>query len=159
MKVLVNVNGHKQNKLCFFKKKLHTLIIFPCKCILVYVILIMIGLDISQEWDFPGGKVPFTTKIKFTDDSSKDRIPCYRILDNCGQQIRSSTSEMVIVLLWIAQVIYLIWNHCDRFISYFVYHGVKIFFSRHFWHLMNMIFYNLNIEELTNILLSWYLIR
>ncbi|WOG97492.1 hypothetical protein DCAR_0416832 [Daucus carota subsp. sativus] len=49
----------------------------------------------NEEWDFPGGKVPFTTKIKFTDDSSKDRIPCYRILDNCGQQIRSSTSEMI----------------------------------------------------------------
>lgn len=49
----------------------------------------------DQDWDFPGGKVPFTTKMKFIADSSKDRIHCYRILDSSGHQIISSTSEMI----------------------------------------------------------------
>lgn len=37
--------------------------------------------------DFPGGKVPFTTKMKFISGSSEEeegRIPCFRVLDEDG---------------------------------------------------------------------------
>ncbi|KAL8133767.1 2-oxoisovalerate dehydrogenase subunit alpha 1, mitochondrial-like [Apium graveolens] len=49
----------------------------------------------DQDWDFPGGQVPFTTDMKFIAGSSKDRIHCYRILDNSDHQILSSNSELI----------------------------------------------------------------
>uniref|UniRef100_A0A6N2KUP2 3-methyl-2-oxobutanoate dehydrogenase (2-methylpropanoyl-transferring) n=1 Tax=Salix viminalis TaxID=40686 RepID=A0A6N2KUP2_SALVM len=41
----------------------------------------------SQFLDFPGGKVAFTSEMRFISESPKERIPCYRVLDDDGQLI------------------------------------------------------------------------
>lgn len=43
-----------------------------------------------QVLDFPGGKVAFTHEIQFISESNKERVPCYRVLDDNGQQIPNS---------------------------------------------------------------------
>lgn len=40
--------------------------------------------------DFPGGKVAYTSQIKFISGSSVKRIPCYRVLDDDGKLIRNN---------------------------------------------------------------------
>ncbi|KAL1820498.1 hypothetical protein ACET3Z_015367 [Daucus carota] len=54
-------------------------------------------LDYSENeaWYFPGGTVPFTSKINFIADSSEERIHCYRVLDNSGHHMLSNTSELI----------------------------------------------------------------
>ncbi|XP_010546329.1 PREDICTED: 2-oxoisovalerate dehydrogenase subunit alpha 2, mitochondrial [Tarenaya hassleriana] len=44
----------------------------------------------TQALDFPGGKVPFTPEMRFISESSKERVPCYRVLDENGGQIPNS---------------------------------------------------------------------
>jgi len=43
-----------------------------------------------QVMDFPGGKVAFTPEIQFISESDKERVPCYRVLDDNGQLITNS---------------------------------------------------------------------
>lgn len=43
-----------------------------------------------QVMDYPGGKVAFTPEIQFISESNKERVPCYRVLDDNGQQITNS---------------------------------------------------------------------
>jgi len=40
-----------------------------------------------QGIDFPGGTVEFIPELKFISESVKERIPCYRVLDDNGQPI------------------------------------------------------------------------
>ncbi|XP_010497496.1 PREDICTED: 2-oxoisovalerate dehydrogenase subunit alpha 2, mitochondrial-like, partial [Camelina sativa] len=58
----------------------------------------------AQVMDFPGGKVAFTPEIKFISESSKERVPCYRVLDDNGQLITNShfvqVSEEVAVKMY-----------------------------------------------------------
>lgn len=44
----------------------------------------------SQFLDFPGGQVAFTPEMRFLSESPKERIPCYRVLDDDGQLIQGS---------------------------------------------------------------------
>ncbi|KAJ9177822.1 hypothetical protein P3X46_012994 [Hevea brasiliensis] len=48
------------------------------------------SIDSNQVLDFPGGKVAFTPEMKFLSESLKERIPCYRVLDDNGQLIEDS---------------------------------------------------------------------
>ncbi|CAK9187708.1 unnamed protein product [Ilex paraguariensis] len=49
----------------------------------------------QQSMDFPGGRVALTSKMKFIFESSEQRIPCYRVLDDDGYPISSSGFEQV----------------------------------------------------------------
>lgn len=40
--------------------------------------------------DFPGSKVSFTPEIHFISESNEERVPCYRVLDDNGQQLPNS---------------------------------------------------------------------
>lgn len=46
--------------------------------------------------DFPGGKIPFVSQMKFISESSETRLACYRVLDNNGSTISGSVFEQVI---------------------------------------------------------------
>ncbi|CAJ2667631.1 unnamed protein product [Trifolium pratense] len=39
----------------------------------------------DQVIDFPGGKVAFTSEMRFISDTSHKRVPCYRVLDDDGE--------------------------------------------------------------------------
>lgn len=52
-----------------------------------------------QVVDFPGGKVPFTPEMKFINEISEERIPCYRVLDDTGHPIAGSSFINVYSLL------------------------------------------------------------
>ncbi|XP_009779029.1 2-oxoisovalerate dehydrogenase subunit alpha 1, mitochondrial-like isoform X1 [Nicotiana sylvestris] len=54
-----------------------------------------INLDENQALDFPGGKIPFTSQMKFIPESSETRLACYRVLDKNGYQIPGSVFEQV----------------------------------------------------------------
>ncbi|KAF2616310.1 hypothetical protein F2Q70_00007235 [Brassica cretica] len=58
----------------------------------------------SQVMDFPGGKVSFTPQIHFISESNEERVPCYRVLDDNGQQLTNSrfvpVSEEVAVKMY-----------------------------------------------------------
>ncbi|KAG7037275.1 2-oxoisovalerate dehydrogenase subunit alpha 2, mitochondrial [Cucurbita argyrosperma subsp. argyrosperma] len=41
----------------------------------------------GQELDFPGGRVPFTSEMKFIAESTEKRVSCYRILHENGEMI------------------------------------------------------------------------
>ncbi|XP_017981818.1 PREDICTED: 2-oxoisovalerate dehydrogenase subunit alpha 1, mitochondrial [Theobroma cacao] len=43
--------------------------------------------DDEQSLDFPGGKVTYTSEMNFISESSHERIPCYRVLDDDGEII------------------------------------------------------------------------
>ncbi|XP_049355881.1 2-oxoisovalerate dehydrogenase subunit alpha 2, mitochondrial-like [Solanum verrucosum] len=45
--------------------------------------------------DFPGGKIPFVSQMKFISESSETRLACYRVLDNNGSPIPGSVFEQV----------------------------------------------------------------
>ncbi|KAF3679262.1 2-oxoisovalerate dehydrogenase subunit alpha 2, mitochondrial [Capsicum annuum] len=47
----------------------------------------------NQVMDFPGGKVPITTQMKFIAESSEKRLPCYRVLDDDGYPIPGAIFE------------------------------------------------------------------
>ncbi|KAH0665996.1 hypothetical protein KY285_027202 [Solanum tuberosum] len=40
--------------------------------------------DDQQTLNFPGGRVPITTRMKFISESFEKRLPCYRVLDDDG---------------------------------------------------------------------------
>ncbi|XP_060182660.1 2-oxoisovalerate dehydrogenase subunit alpha 1, mitochondrial-like [Lycium barbarum] len=45
--------------------------------------------------NFPGGRVPITSQMKFILESSEKRLPCYRVLDDDGYLIPGSIFEQV----------------------------------------------------------------
>ncbi|XP_044474493.1 2-oxoisovalerate dehydrogenase subunit alpha 1, mitochondrial-like isoform X2 [Mangifera indica] len=45
--------------------------------------------------DFPGGKVSYTSEMRFISESLEKRIPCYRVLDDNGEVINGSDFEEV----------------------------------------------------------------
>ncbi|KAH9717446.1 2-oxoisovalerate dehydrogenase subunit alpha 2 [Citrus sinensis] len=45
----------------------------------------------NQFLDFPGGRVAFTPNMRFISESSEERIPCYRVLDDDGQPFPDSS--------------------------------------------------------------------
>ncbi|KAL3351838.1 hypothetical protein AABB24_020091 [Solanum stoloniferum] len=51
--------------------------------------------DENQAMDFPGGKIPFVSQMKFISESSETRLACYRVLDNNGSPIPGSVFEQV----------------------------------------------------------------
>lgn len=40
--------------------------------------------------DFPGGRVTFTSEMRFISESAEKRVPCYRVLDDDGEPIMQS---------------------------------------------------------------------
>ncbi|XP_022936690.1 2-oxoisovalerate dehydrogenase subunit alpha 1, mitochondrial-like [Cucurbita moschata] len=45
----------------------------------------------DQELDFPGGKVPFTSEMRFIGESAtQKRVPCYRVIDEIGETTTSN---------------------------------------------------------------------
>ncbi|KAH0658649.1 hypothetical protein KY289_027397 [Solanum tuberosum] len=51
--------------------------------------------DDQQTLNFPGGRVPITTRMKFISESFEKRLPCYRVLDDDGYIIPGSIFEQV----------------------------------------------------------------
>ncbi|WVZ88761.1 hypothetical protein U9M48_035237 [Paspalum notatum var. saurae] len=49
----------------------------------------------DQAIDFPGGKVSFVAEMNFLPDSQKERINCYRVLDDDGRTISGSKFQEV----------------------------------------------------------------
>uniref|UniRef100_A0A5B6ZQJ7 Dehydrogenase E1 component domain-containing protein n=1 Tax=Davidia involucrata TaxID=16924 RepID=A0A5B6ZQJ7_DAVIN len=49
----------------------------------------------EQAMDFPGGRVTFTSEMKFISESPEKRIPCYRVLDDNGDALMDSRFEQV----------------------------------------------------------------
>ncbi|PSS17500.1 2-oxoisovalerate dehydrogenase subunit alpha 1 like [Actinidia chinensis var. chinensis] len=45
----------------------------------------------NQAMDFPGGRISFTSEMKFISESPRERIPCYRVLDDDGLPIMHSS--------------------------------------------------------------------
>jgi hypothetical protein len=50
---------------------------------------------ILQAVHFPGGKVSFVAEMNFLPDSMKERINCYRVLDDDGRTISGSRFQEV----------------------------------------------------------------
>ncbi|KAE9446510.1 hypothetical protein C3L33_21583, partial [Rhododendron williamsianum] len=48
-----------------------------------------------QALDFPGGTVPFTPEMRFISEASRERIPCYQVLDDNGNLIMHSSFVQV----------------------------------------------------------------
>ncbi|KAK4370482.1 hypothetical protein RND71_009957 [Anisodus tanguticus] len=53
------------------------------------------GHDEHQTLNFPGGKVPITSQMRFISESSEKRLPCYRVLDDDGYLIPGTIFELV----------------------------------------------------------------
>lgn len=54
----------------------------------VHVCVLLFELNGSSLWqllDFPGGKVAFTSEMRFIPESPMERAHCYRVLDDNGQ--------------------------------------------------------------------------
>lgn len=51
--------------------------------------------DEIQALDFPGGRVPLTSEMRFIAESPEKRVNCYRVLDDNGHAILSSRFEQV----------------------------------------------------------------
>ncbi|ESW09502.1 hypothetical protein PHAVU_009G132900 [Phaseolus vulgaris] len=49
----------------------------------------------NQEIDFPGGKVGFTSEMRFISMSASKRVPCYRVLDDNGELVKDSNYVQV----------------------------------------------------------------
>lgn len=50
-------------------------------------------IKVSLFWqvlDLPEGKVKFISEMRFISESTKERVPCYRVLDDNGKLIMSS---------------------------------------------------------------------
>lgn len=48
-----------------------------------------------QVINFPGGKVAFTSEMRFISDSAQKRVPCYRVLDDNGELMNYSNYVQV----------------------------------------------------------------
>ncbi|MED6161137.1 hypothetical protein PIB30_057886 [Stylosanthes scabra] len=46
--------------------------------------------DNNRAIDFPGGKVAFTSEMRFISEASQKRVPCYRVLDDNGMAMKYS---------------------------------------------------------------------
>ncbi|KAL6525019.1 hypothetical protein OROMI_030612 [Orobanche minor] len=51
--------------------------------------------DGNQGMNFPGGRVTFTSQMKFISESPEERVPCYRVLDDDGCPVPNSIFEQV----------------------------------------------------------------
>ncbi|XP_027363928.1 2-oxoisovalerate dehydrogenase subunit alpha 2, mitochondrial-like isoform X2 [Abrus precatorius] len=51
--------------------------------------------DHNQVIDFPGGKVAFTSEMRFISESPQKRVPCYRVLDENGELVTYSNYVQV----------------------------------------------------------------
>ncbi|KAK9216265.1 hypothetical protein WN944_008272 [Citrus x changshan-huyou] len=51
--------------------------------------------DHHQVLDFPGGKVGYTSEMRFIPESSEKRVPCFRVLDDNGELIKGSDFQQV----------------------------------------------------------------
>ncbi|KAK4764161.1 hypothetical protein SAY87_013599 [Trapa incisa] len=64
--------------------------------------------DFDQKMDFPGGKIAFTSKMKFIPESLEERIHCYRVINEEGRPIAHSNlteiSEEVAVGMYTGMV-------------------------------------------------------
>ncbi|KHN46960.1 2-oxoisovalerate dehydrogenase subunit alpha, mitochondrial [Glycine soja] len=49
----------------------------------------------NQVIDFPGGKVGFTSEMRFISESPEKRVPCYRVLDDNGEIVKYSNYVQV----------------------------------------------------------------
>ncbi|KAL6515481.1 hypothetical protein OROHE_018515 [Orobanche hederae] len=49
----------------------------------------------NMGMDFPGGRVTFTSQMKFITQSPEERVPCYRVLDDDGCPVPNSIFEQV----------------------------------------------------------------
>ncbi|XP_059299087.1 2-oxoisovalerate dehydrogenase subunit alpha 1, mitochondrial-like isoform X1 [Lycium ferocissimum] len=49
----------------------------------------------NQDLDFPGGKIPLTSQMKFISEASDKRLPCYRVLNDDGSLISNSIHEQI----------------------------------------------------------------
>ncbi|CAI8598886.1 unnamed protein product [Vicia faba] len=49
----------------------------------------------DQVIDFPGGNVKFIPHMRFLSESTENRVPCYRVLNNNGDQISGTQSVQV----------------------------------------------------------------
>ncbi|KAM3375638.1 2-oxoisovalerate dehydrogenase subunit alpha 1, mitochondrial-like [Capsicum galapagoense] len=49
----------------------------------------------NQDLNFPGGKVPLTSQMKFISEASHKRLPCYRVLNDDGSLISNTIHEQV----------------------------------------------------------------
>ncbi|KAK7311489.1 hypothetical protein RJT34_09676 [Clitoria ternatea] len=49
----------------------------------------------NQVIDFPGGKVAFTSEMRFISDSTEKRVPCYRALDDNGDLVKRTNNVQV----------------------------------------------------------------
>ncbi|CAN4097569.1 unnamed protein product [Withania somnifera] len=49
----------------------------------------------QQTLNFPGGRVPITSRMKFISESFEKRLPCYRVLDDDGYLIPGTIFEQV----------------------------------------------------------------
>lgn len=49
----------------------------------------------DQFIDFPGGKVGFTSEMRFISDASHKRVPCYRVLDEDGEPMKHTNHVQV----------------------------------------------------------------
>jgi len=50
---------------------------------------------VSQVIDFPGGKVGYTSEMRFISESASKRVPCYRVLDDNGELVKDSNYVQV----------------------------------------------------------------
>lgn len=51
-----------------------------------------------QDLDFPGGKIPLTSQMKFISEASEKRLPCYRVLNDDGSLISNSIHDQVCIV-------------------------------------------------------------
>ncbi|KAI9113215.1 hypothetical protein K1719_015740 [Acacia pycnantha] len=51
--------------------------------------------QLDEAIDFPGGKVAFTSEMRFIPESAEKRVPCYRVLDDDGVLIPYSNYVLV----------------------------------------------------------------
>nr|CAB08111.1 branched chain alpha-keto acid dehydrogenase E1-alpha subunit [Solanum lycopersicum] len=49
----------------------------------------------NQDLDFPGGKIPLTSQMKFISEASEKRLPCYRVLNDDGSLISNSIHDQL----------------------------------------------------------------
>ena len=63
----------------------------------VYVCVLLFELNGSSLWqllDFPGGKVAFTSEMRFIPESPMERAHCYRVLDDSGLSNTSNFAQV-----------------------------------------------------------------
>lgn len=67
-------------------------------CISLCSYIIVKSDEFEQSIEFPGGRVGFTTQMKFISEATDKRVPCYRVLDDDGYPIAGSRFEQVYIV-------------------------------------------------------------